>query len=177
MDGLSTVVRARRERARRGERGAVAVEFALVMPIFLSLVFGIIEYGMWFNDANNGRQGAREAARMAVVQNYSGTTCTPDSSPAEKNACLVEIVKHEVAAVTGPTYVRIVAPATWARNAPLIVCAVVHDAGLTGFVPLPDDGLIKVKTRMSIEVADSIGPSTGTSAGAPTDIEWDTWCN
>ena len=51
----------------RRDSGATAVEFALVAPILLLLVFGIIEYGLWFSDSLATRQGVREAARQGVV--------------------------------------------------------------------------------------------------------------
>ena len=51
-------------------RGAVLVEMALVAPIFLLLVFGIIEFGWAFVQYLDVRHGARETARLAAV-NYS----------------------------------------------------------------------------------------------------------
>jgi Flp pilus assembly protein TadG len=46
-----------------GERGAVLVEFALVAPVLLLLIFGAFEYGMFFKDyltvSNTTRTGAR----------------------------------------------------------------------------------------------------------------------
>ena len=56
--------------AKRGicaERGAVAVEFALILPVLLLLVFGIIDFGhAWFMKhaaQNSCREGARYATR------------------------------------------------------------------------------------------------------------------
>src|SRR5690606_10498765 len=108
-----TVLGAGRRARRAQARGAAVVEFGLVMPIFFTLVVGIIDYGMWFYAANRARHGVREAARMAVVDNYASTACTSDSTPAQKGACLVRLVEDEIAAVSGPAYVRIVPPASW----------------------------------------------------------------
>jgi TadE-like protein len=52
---------------RRGdERGAAAVEFALVVPILLMLVFGIIDFGLMIRAntvlANAAREGARNGS-------------------------------------------------------------------------------------------------------------------
>jgi Flp pilus assembly protein TadG len=57
----------KRRRARRGEGGAAAVEFALLAPIVLLLVFGIIQYGLYFWADQGGSDAARDAARLAAV--------------------------------------------------------------------------------------------------------------
>ena len=44
-------------------RGAAALEFALVVPVLLALVFGIIDYGIYFTDSLAARDGVRVAAR------------------------------------------------------------------------------------------------------------------
>ncbi len=51
----------------RSQRGAVAVEFALVLPILLVLVFGIIEFGFAYHSWDATQNAAREAARFAAV--------------------------------------------------------------------------------------------------------------
>src|SRR6476469_2249505 len=73
---------------RRSERGAAAVEFALVMPILFLLIFGIIDYVMLFFDSIGLRQGAREGARQAVVQRTSGG-CTASPYTYTSMKCVV----------------------------------------------------------------------------------------
>ena len=58
---------ARRRRGRADERGAAAVEFALVVPILLLLLFGIIDYGYMLSYRQGLSQGAAEGARKAAV--------------------------------------------------------------------------------------------------------------
>ena len=48
-------------------RGAAAVEFALVMPILIMLLFGIIEFGRAYNAKLTLANAAREAAREFVI--------------------------------------------------------------------------------------------------------------
>lgn len=59
------------------ERGAAAVEFALVAPLLVLLVLGSIEFGWFFfsqaNVANAAREGARE---MAISNNVSTARTT-----------------------------------------------------------------------------------------------------
>ncbi|MFF1382474.1 TadE/TadG family type IV pilus assembly protein [Arthrobacter sp. NPDC058288] len=50
-------------------RGAVAVEFALVAPILLALVAGIVEFSYTYNLQISVTQAAREAARTMAITN------------------------------------------------------------------------------------------------------------
>ena len=59
----------------RGERGAAAVEFALVVPVLVALLLGILDYGMIFTDSVSVRNGVREAARKGVVSNFGTGSC------------------------------------------------------------------------------------------------------
>ena len=56
-----------RNRLHREERGAAAVEFAIVATLFFMLVFGIIDFGFAFHSWNNAVNAAREGARTAAV--------------------------------------------------------------------------------------------------------------
>ena len=52
---------------KKNEKGASAVEFALILPILVLLVFGIIEFGIAFNNYITITHAAREGARLAAV--------------------------------------------------------------------------------------------------------------
>ena len=65
-------MRDRRSICLRGaDRGAAAVEFALVVPILVMLLFGIIDYGLYFANALGVRSGASDAARQIIVGNFA----------------------------------------------------------------------------------------------------------
>ncbi|HEY7429747.1 MAG TPA: TadE/TadG family type IV pilus assembly protein [Streptosporangiaceae bacterium] len=49
------------------DRGAAAVEFALLFPVLLLIVFGIIDFGRALNAQITLTQAAREGARLAAV--------------------------------------------------------------------------------------------------------------
>ena len=53
--------------AQRDEDGAAAVEFALLLPLLVLLLFGMIEFGFALNTRIQATNAAREAARLAVV--------------------------------------------------------------------------------------------------------------
>ena len=52
---------------RQKERGAVAVEMAIILPLLLMLLIGIIEFGRVFNVQISLSQAAREGARHAAI--------------------------------------------------------------------------------------------------------------
>ncbi len=49
------------------EDGAALVEFALILPLLMSLLMGMVEFGWAFSNNLDVRHGAREAARLAAV--------------------------------------------------------------------------------------------------------------
>jgi Flp pilus assembly pilin Flp len=51
----------------RGQDGAAAVEFALLLPLLVLLLFGFIQFGLAFSTRIQATNAAREAARQAVV--------------------------------------------------------------------------------------------------------------
>ena len=53
----------------RGEGGASAVEFGLILPVLLILVLGIIEFGHAFQVQGTLSAAAREGARAMALQN------------------------------------------------------------------------------------------------------------
>ena len=166
---------------RRTERGAGAVEFALLVPLLFVILFGIIDYGFWFNDSLNARQGVREAARQGVVNNFGTNSSCGASYGDTMSPNLQKLVcktKTEIGAVTGPTYVKVLLPGgpTWERGEPLVVCAMIRADGTTGIAPLPGDGLIKTRTDLSIETI--VGATQTEDDGwenPPSGGDW-SWC-
>ncbi len=56
--------------SRKKESGATMVEFALILPLFLILVFGIIEFSFLLYNKGIITHAAREGARVGVVYNF-----------------------------------------------------------------------------------------------------------
>ena len=56
------------------ERGAAAVEFALIAPLLVLILFAITEFGLALNKMEVYTSAAREGARYAAVH------CRPDAS-------------------------------------------------------------------------------------------------
>jgi hypothetical protein len=61
---------------KRGERGQAVVEFALILPIFLIVLFLLVEFGVGFSRWIVITNSAREAARYAAVQNDTAAVVT-----------------------------------------------------------------------------------------------------
>lgn len=74
----------------RSERGAVAVEFGLLLPLFLVLFLCIIEFGRAYNAQVSVTHAAREAARtMAITGVWSeAEKVAKDSAPSLDPASL-----------------------------------------------------------------------------------------
>jgi len=89
----SLVVRYFPIRKRRGQRGASLVEYAFVLILFLSMLFGISGFGHALFVYHHLNNAAKEATRYAVVR---GSTCSDDSS------CLAS---NSASGVGGPTTV------------------------------------------------------------------------
>jgi Flp pilus assembly protein TadG len=67
------------------ERGAAAVEFALLAPLLVVILFGITEFGLALNKMEVYTSAAREGARYAAVH------CEPDAS-----ACSSTLISNRV---------------------------------------------------------------------------------
>jgi len=90
---------------KRDQRGAAAVEMAIVLPVLVLLVFGIIQWSIYFNRLQGLQAAAREGARVAALPQStqsdvkakvtdaldgvlpSGATPTISVSPSSSNPC------------------------------------------------------------------------------------------
>ncbi len=75
----------------RGEKGQSLVEFTLMVPIFLLLVFAIVDFGMgfhaWITVTNSAREGARLAAVGAPAAGVGGCNPLPAVGSIERRVC------------------------------------------------------------------------------------------
>ena len=97
-------------------RAAAVVEFAVVLPLLLTILFGIIEYGWVFMVRQTLQSAAREGARLAVLQ----TSVTP----------YTEVISR-VNQVMGPTglsgYVIALTHATTANPVETVTITIPYD--------------------------------------------------
>ena len=178
----------------REDRGAAAVEFALVAVFLIPLIFGILDYGLWFADSLATRDGARGAARSGALGTY-GSSCGTDYLPhpgtgdpvAQNLRNLACTAVEQTSALAGVAYVRIrlvpdtgsgLTETSWDgagvdEPRAIRVCVAVQHASSIPGIPLPNGGLVTAKVQMPLET-----PPTPEAAGggydstAPTDWSW-----
>lgn len=94
------------------DRGAAAVEMALVMPLLIAMIIGIIDFSRIFNAELQLSQAAREGARLASLQMWSS-----DSAVVTANAA--KVAARAVLAAPNPAFGE---PLTTAGVQILTVC-------------------------------------------------------
>jgi TadE-like protein len=178
---------------RGADRGASAVEFALVSPLLFTLLFGIIDYGLYFADALSVQQGVSDAAREAtlsvgsVAANWPGDgscgavpTLLGGTNDLAKVACRLSDTVTPVAGGVLAVKAEIVTPAgsptaTWSTGNRLRVCAVTRHSAVMPFVPLPAGGLVSSRVDMPIEPGGApllLNPVAQDPSGAGADWSW-----
>ena len=186
---------ARAEGPRR-DTGAAAVEFALVLPVLVLILFGIIDYGLYFSNTINAESGVQTAARRATVGALDPNCPTPTDPPTSSTTStrvgeLMCMVKANTGSITGTSYVKVVFPPDltnptppnppgWYPGQQLIVCEVIDVQGLTGYVPLPrHDGQVAIRSKVVTQL-ETVATSTDPPADSGGEEDsppggWD-WC-
>lgn len=142
----------------RREHGAALIEFALVFPILVLLLFGTVDFGMVLLNMSTTKQGTREGARQAVVANFgSSTSCaaTPNSISGESRK-LICLVKDRIGLDNADTRLKITFPSANQVGNSLLVCAQYPMRSTTGLLgPAINGRVIRTKVEMRIEKADT----------------------
>lgn len=159
-------------RSRRPERGAALVEFALVLPVFLMLVMGTIDFALTFNDYNSVRQGVREGARQVVVADWDLPGCTTGTS-SQRAQC---VTTSRIDLDPARTRTRIQIETAYEPGEQMTVCSMYQARSTTGmFAVLLDPVVLRSRITMRIEQIDDVAPLTTTSAAAFPGQDW-SWC-
>jgi Flp pilus assembly protein TadG len=102
----------RRIRDRRGEKGQTLVEFVLVAPVLLLILFGIVQFGVAFKNSMVVTDAVRAGARKAAV---SSTATNPTAT-----------AQQAVIAAAGdldPSKLQVVVTSTWQAGDTVTVSA------------------------------------------------------
>jgi Flp pilus assembly protein TadG len=121
---------------RRDDRGSAAVEFAIVLPVLLLVIFGILQYGYHYWALETASATAREAARRLAV----GTdwTCTVSEAQA-------------AASIPATGTVTVTRSSSTPTQGSLVTVTVAFPSLDVGLVPLPDDGRVSETATARVE--------------------------
>jgi hypothetical protein len=97
-------------RRRRSDSGAELIELAIVLPILLIVVAGIVDFGFLFRRYEAITNAAREGARVAILPNFNDVDVQErvkqyiDSTGLDRNASVVPLPTHSTLTLsTGAT--------------------------------------------------------------------------
>jgi hypothetical protein len=177
----------------RRDSGAAAVEFALVLPVLVLILFGIIDYGLYFSNTLSAQSGVQTAARQATIGSF--TPCaTAQTLPSDESAQVAELicmVKNNTGFITGTPFVDVMFPADpanppppsapdqpgWTSGQELIVCEVIEVKGLTGYVPLPrHNGQVTIRSKVVTQIETGNSQSDSGFAEVLPVGDWN-WCH
>jgi Flp pilus assembly protein TadG len=111
--------------------GSSAAEFALILPVFSLLLFGIIQFGIIFNHYIELANGVAAGARTLAVARGS-TSAYTDTLTAVNNAA--PNLNTFAAPVTGQTLTVVVAGTGCSSGNQAVACANAFTAGATAAV-------------------------------------------
>lgn len=110
----------------RGERGAAIIEMALVLPLFLALLMGVLVYGQYFMLAHSVQQAANDGARASIA----------GLDTADRSAVATRTVGRSLQAVGG-THSVTVSETTEAVTVAVTFTAPQNSILRSSFVPSP----------------------------------------
>jgi Flp pilus assembly protein TadG len=126
---------------RRSERGQAMVEFAIIVPILLTVLLGIMQLGVVYNNWVTLTDAARAGARKGAV---CRSGCTPNATTATVNA-----VKNS-AVDLNQTKLGVTVTSTWAQGADVKVEATYpYSINVLGIVVA--SGTMKATTTERVE--------------------------
>ena len=85
----------------KDDSGTALVEFALLAPLLLVILFGVLEFGRAFNYWQDTTHLANEAARYAAVNNNPGGTTTAEFADWLREQMTTEELKNGTGSVEG----------------------------------------------------------------------------
>jgi Flp pilus assembly protein TadG len=156
-----------RRSRKRNDRGAAAVEFALVVPFVALLLVGMVTTGFTYSDHLSITNAVREGARFGASAPYDQTTPSV-ITPAEW-AASVQTRVHDVYFNSGST---INANNVCVQLVPQTGSALVSVGSNCGTAPANPDGMatgscvVKVWTRKPANITLVIAPTLNFNIGA-----------
>lgn len=135
------------------ETGATGVEMALVLPLLVMLIAGVMDFGMVFSDLMSLRQGVGAGIRHGIVdQSGSSSSCTVTGASASGDTlALICLVKDRIALDDANTRVKIAFPGSKLKGGSLVICAQYPMESITTMFDPIMNGELTSKVEMRIE--------------------------
>jgi Flp pilus assembly protein TadG len=160
------------KRSRNRSRGQALVETALVLPVFLALLLGIVDMGRAVWATTSLASAAREAARFAIVHGGNANTVCPVGPP---SATTVIPVADASCPYPSPSTQSIINAATAAAiaggsNVTVTVCYGLNCTGnnSTGTNDRGTPVTVVVTSQVDLVVPAILGRSSFTLSGSAT---------
>ena len=88
----------------KGTRGATMIEFAMVVPLFVLLLIGIIDFGRYFFAQHTLQFATREGTRLALV---GGTLADDQGNPLNRADSIIKKIKDNASLAIDPSEISI----------------------------------------------------------------------
>jgi Flp pilus assembly protein TadG len=88
------------------QRGAVMVEFAIILPLLLFMFVGIVDFGLIIREHQILQNAAREGARMSVFQLYRIVSPGDANETAIKNRVVQYLQQENITIAAGDVTVN-----------------------------------------------------------------------
>jgi len=150
-----------RRRRKNGEKGQALAEFALLVPIFLMLLFSIVDFGMGFYSWITVTNSAREGARLGAVHAPLNVASSPCFGKASLEQCIYDRVLDSADLADEATKMTVTITNAQGQSGESVVVKVDYQYDL--ITPLA--GLVQFVS------GDEIGPTLGLSSTADMRLE------
>lgn len=117
------------------QRGAAAVEFAIILPVLLIMLLGVIDFGIFFGQNISLQSAAREGARQGITQGDVIASTEQAKGLLDTSKLQIKFTVDKSAGEPGT----------------LVVCLRYPQSSLTGFFDFALNGVSESKTVMRME--------------------------
>ena len=128
---------------RKKEKGQALVEFAIILPVLLLILFGILQFGVTFNQYISVTAAAREGARKASVSRSLGASAATTAAVNAAKATAPSLKSTSMQVIVTPS-------AAWAQGSDVTV-QVKYPYSINILGKVVSSGYLTSSTTMRIE--------------------------
>ncbi|MEO6529858.1 MAG: TadE family protein [Specibacter sp.] len=117
------------------QRGAAAVEFALILPVLLFMLLGVVDFGMFIGQNISLQSAAREGARQGITQGDVIKYASQARGLLDESKLQIKFAVDTSAGAPGT----------------MVVCVRYPQSSLSGFFSFALNGVSETKSFMRME--------------------------